>query len=103
MAFDGEQWHLLDRPLCGLAFQSEIYSSLDLSELIDAAVCQVENISEDTLLTAAEGVPGSWFADGDREHLSTLLFKLNQSRASLRPIIARHLKELTSRAQLAIA
>jgi hypothetical protein len=103
MAFDGDQWHLLDRPLCGLAFQSQIYSSLDLREHIEAAVCQVENISEDTLLTAAEGVPGSWFAEGDHEHLSTLLFKLKQSRAKLRPLIARHLKELASGTQRAIA
>jgi hypothetical protein len=94
LAFDGERWQLLDRPRCGLAFQSKIYSALDLAALVENALCQVESINETTLFTAADGVPSSWFAPGDREALDTLLVKLRRRQVNLRPLIARHLPAL---------
>ena len=94
MAFDGSQWQLLDRPRCGLAFQSKVYSSLDLAALVEKALCQIESINETTLFTAAEGVPSSWFGPGDQEALDHLMAKLKRRQASLRPLIARHLPAL---------
>ena len=56
MVFDGDQWQFRDRPLCGLAFQSKVYSCLDLGTLVENALGQVERINETTLLTAAGAV-----------------------------------------------
>jgi len=94
MAFNGDRWQLLDRPRCGLAFQSKVYSSLDLPALVEKALCQIESINETTLFTAAEGVPSSWFASGDQEALDTLLAKLARRQVNLRAVIARHLPAL---------
>jgi HipA-like protein len=94
MAFDGDRWQLCDRPLCGLAFQAKVYSYLDLGVLVEKALCQVESINETTLLSAAEGVPSSWFAPGDQEGLDTLLVKLGRRQLNLPAVIARQLPAL---------
>jgi len=100
LAFNGAGWELLDRPLSGLAFQSCIYSTLDIIPLIEKAVCQVESISERGLLDAADGVPPSWFADGDREGLDNLIHKLQKRQNNLRTIIHRHLPALCNYADM---
>jgi hypothetical protein len=93
-AFGGARWELRDWPLIGHAFQSRVYSSLDLSTQVEKALCWVECINEMTLLRAAEGVPSSWFAPPDHECLDILLAKLRQRQLNLRPLISRHLQEL---------
>jgi hypothetical protein len=92
--FYGSEWQLREQPLCGLAFQPKVYSYLDLGVLVEKALYQVESIHETTLLTAAEGVPSSWFAAGDREGLDTLLVKLGRRQINLRAVIARQLPAL---------
>jgi hypothetical protein len=103
LAFNGAGWELLDRPLRGLAFQSCIYSVLDIIPLIEEAVDQVESISERVLLDATDGVPPSWFADGDRQCLDKLLSKLQEHQKNLQAIIKRHLPALCNYANMPVA
>ena len=99
-AFNSAGWELLDRLSCGPAFQPFIYSTLDVIPLIEQAVCQVESISERGLLDASDGLPPSWFADGDREGLDNLIHKLQKRQNNLRTIIHRHLPALCNYADM---
>ena len=96
MAFDGDRWELRDWPLSGLAFQSRVYSHLDLSTLVKQALYRIENVSETMLFTPAEGVPPSWFGPEDRESLNKLLGSLRRRQMNLRPLVARHLEALSA-------
>ncbi len=86
-AFNGAHWELREMPNSGLAFQSRIYSMLDMSTLVENAIGQIERLEEETLFATMEGVPSSWFAPGDRECLHALLVKLQRRQANLRSII----------------
>ncbi len=94
MVFNGAQWELNEKPLGGLAFQTMIYSMLEMRTLVEDAIVQIEAIDRDVLFAAIEGVPSSWLAPGDRDHLHTLLCKLARRQANLSPIIQHHLAAL---------
>ncbi len=101
-ACGGGDWQLRDlAPVWPRIIRSRIYSNFDLSVAVEEAVCQIENINERGIATAAEGVPSSWFAPGDQEGLDTLLIKLRQRQMNLRPLIARHLPVLCAYADAA--
>jgi len=93
MAFDGSHWKLRDQ-LCGVPFQSGIYASLDFHTLVEEALIKIQSIKRAIVLTAAQGVPPSWFASGDQESLAVLLNSLTQRQRTLRPLIARRLAVL---------
>jgi hypothetical protein len=93
-AFNGAHWELREMPLRGIAFQSCVYSMLDMNTLVEKAIGQIERLEEQTLFAAMEGVPSRWFAPWDREYLHALLVKLQRRQANLRPIMQRHLPAL---------
>jgi hypothetical protein len=47
-------------PLFGLALQTRVYSTIDLSALVERAIAQIENIDNQTLFATTEGclLPG---------------------------------------------
>lgn len=94
MVLNGVEWALREMPLSGLAFQTTIYSMLEMSNLVEDAIVQIEAIDPDLVFAAMEGAPSSWFAEGDRDCLHALLRKLQRRQGNLRPIIERHLDTL---------
>jgi hypothetical protein len=92
--FGGSTWELGDAPLHGLAFSRFVYSMLDMRKLTRTAVELIEAIPADILQAAADGVPDSWFAPGDRALLTSLLIALDTRRERLGPLISRHLTAL---------
>jgi hypothetical protein len=91
-ACGGGEWELRDRGLASV--DSRICSHIDLTVVVEKAFCHIETINEMAIVTAAEGVPSSWFAKGDRECLDILLAKLKLRQVNLRSLIARHFQNL---------
>jgi len=94
MCFDGAEWQLHDAKSYGVYFRKEVYSYIRLEELVDAALCRLEAIPEESLLATLDGIPSAWFALDDRESFVILLHKLQRRQHQIRSIVARHLKAL---------
>jgi len=87
-SFGGCHWRLGEDAVHGAYFQSGIYSLLDMSALVEKALCRLEAITEAALLATLDGVPAAWFLAGDREAVLALFGKLQERRLKIRSIFS---------------
>jgi hypothetical protein len=87
-SFGGSQWKLGGDVIHGAYFQPSIYSLLDMSTLLEKALCRLEALTEADLLATLDGVPPAWLVPGDLEAVRALFGQLQERRLRMRSILS---------------
>ncbi len=85
--FNAGEWTFPDAPLRGVYARNEVYLGVRGWESFEPWLSRIENLNDDVVLGAADGVPPEWYG-GCWEDLENLVQQLLERRTRIRELIS---------------